>query len=106
MNSFPTKVASRAFNLREARPPSPVTDAASPAAEIAFLPGDYDLARLNCFNNDQPISVTRTQEELTYRVETHVANTARRFRYNCTAPGPEGGFFWYSIPWVNPAIAE
>lgn len=105
MNTYPVKVNSLAFNLQEVLPPSPVTDQPSPAAELAFLPGPYDLARLACFNNDQPVSVEPVAERR-YRVETQVVNTTRRFRYNCTAPGPGGRYFWYSIPWVNPAIAE
>jgi len=44
--------------------------------------------------------------EAIFRVSTSVENRSRRFRYNCTAPGENGRYYWYSIPWINPAIAE
>ncbi|MEX2366736.1 MAG: polysaccharide deacetylase family protein, partial [Pseudohongiellaceae bacterium] len=106
MNTFPVKVNSLAFNLLSESPDSPVTSESSPSAVIAFQEGDYNLEQLACYNNNQPIQVTALSEPRTFRVETSVLNNSRRFRYNCTAPGPSGRFFWYSIDWVNPAIPE
>ena len=40
------------------------------------------------------------------RVIPVLDNRSRRFRYNCTAPGRDGRFHWYSIPFTNPAISE
>lgn len=104
MNSYRVKVNSLAFNLDEVEPQSPVTEEGSPSAFIRFLPGDYNLSQLGCFNNDQSIEVSA--EDGGYRIRTHIDNTSRRFRYNCTAPGPEGRYFWYSVDWVNPGIPE
>lgn len=105
MNTYPVKVNSLAFNLDEVLPGSPVTDEPGPSAVLAFLPGAYDLARLSCYNDDMPIQVSAIGEGR-YRVESRLENAGRRFRYNCTAPGPEGRYYWYSIPWVNPSIPE
>jgi len=106
MNTYPVKVRSLAFNVRVVEPVSPVTSENSPAAILDFE-GAYRLDALNCFNNDVPMRITQLDAVAqTYRVETEVKNQSRRFRYNCTAPGPDGRFFWYSIPWVNPDVKE
>lgn len=106
MNTFPEKVASLAFNVRIADPPSPVTASLSPAAVLDF-DGNYRFDALNCFNNNTPMRISPVDAAAgVYRVETGVENRSRRFRYNCTAPGPDGRFFWFSVPWVNPAVLE
>lgn len=104
MDSFRVKVNSLAFNIREVQPQNPITDDPSPSAFIRFADGDYRLGQLGCFNNDQPIDVSA--EDDGYRISTHIENTSRRFRYNCTAPGPGDRYFWYSIDWINPDIPE
>lgn len=104
MNGFQVKVNSLAFDIDSVEPQSPVTDEASPTALLRFADTDNRPGQLNCFNNDQPIEVS--QEDKGYQVSTHIENSARRFRYNCTAPGPDGRYFWYSIDWVNPDIPE
>lgn len=101
MNTFPTKVQSLAFNVAIVAPDSPVTDEVSPVAELQFS-GEYRFDALNCFNNNQPMEVEALPEHGRYRVSTSVVNEARRFRYNCTAPGPEGRFYWFAIPFLNP----
>ena len=106
LNSFSTKVNSLAFNVRIVEPETPVTTEQSPQAVIQF-DGDYRLDALACFNNDQPMSISEIDAESgQYRLSTDVRNTGRRFRYNCTAPGADGRYYWYSIPWVNPRIPE
>jgi peptidoglycan/xylan/chitin deacetylase (PgdA/CDA1 family) len=106
MNSYPVKVNSLAFDLTVSYPDSPVTAAAAPEAVLDFN-GDYRLDALACFNNDEPMQVVvhnaATQQ---YRIKPQRGNSTRRFRYNCTAPGSEGRYYWYSVPWVNPAITE
>lgn len=104
MNSFRIKVNSLAFDIRAAQPESPVTDEASPSAFIRFGEGNYNPDQLGCFNNDQPIEVSA--EDDGYRISSHIENSSRRFRYNCTAPGPDERFFWYSVDWINPDIPE
>jgi peptidoglycan/xylan/chitin deacetylase (PgdA/CDA1 family) len=106
MNTFPVKVQSLAFDLRMVRPDTPVTDSPTPDAVLDFN-GDYRLDALTCYNNDQTmqISVENAGQQI-YRVLPAQGNSARRFRYNCTAPGRDGRYYWYSIPWVNPALPD
>lgn len=107
MNTFPTKVQSLAFTLDSVSPESPVTRSAKPEALLDFADNQPGLDRLACYNNSEMITVTAVNAGLgRFRVSTQVENKTRRFRYNCTAPGRNGRYYWYSIPWVNPAITE
>jgi biofilm PGA synthesis lipoprotein PgaB len=106
MNTFPTKVQSLAFNVSIVEPASPVTSDRSPPAELQFS-GDYRFDALNCFNNNQAMQVTAVAGAARrFRIATTVVNEARRFRYNCTAPGADGRFYWFSVPFLNPAVAD
>jgi peptidoglycan/xylan/chitin deacetylase (PgdA/CDA1 family) len=102
MNNFPTKMLSRAFNVRLLSPDSPVTTSAKPEALLDFE-DNYRFDALSCFYNDRPIRVTEAnKDEKQFLVSAEVQTTERRYRYNCTAPGPDGRYFWYSILWINP----
>ncbi|MEY4643039.1 MAG: hypothetical protein RLZZ227_3033 [Pseudomonadota bacterium] len=106
MNTFATKVQSLAFDVKLLSPDSPVTNMQLPEAVLDF-DGDYRFDALNCFNDNHPMQVeAEDMAEQRYRIRPLAANTTRRFRYNCTAPAREGRFYWYSIPWVNPALAS
>jgi poly-beta-1,6-N-acetyl-D-glucosamine N-deacetylase len=107
MNTFPNKVKSLAFTLDNISPASPLSSEQSPGAEIDFSNGTPGLAQLACFNNGDSINIeVLDAESARFRVSTHIENRSRRFRYNCTAPGPDNRYFWYSIPWINPAVPE
>ena len=107
MNTYPTKMMSLAFNVEELSPISPVTNSKSPEAFLDFSNDQAGLEQLTCFNNNEMITpVLEDAEESQYRISTHIENSSRRFRYNCTAPAGNGRYYWYSIPWVNPDIAE
>ena len=106
MNTFPVKMNSLAFRLEIRSPDSPITEEVSPSAVLDFE-GQYRFSALTCFNNNEPMQIELLDEdERLYRIETSVRNTSRRFRYNCTLPGQNGRYYWYSVPWTNPAIAE
>ena len=107
MNTFPNKVKSLAFTLDGVSPQTPVTSDNSPDAELDFAEGTPGLSQLACYHNNQNMQVeVLDADELVYRVSSTTESNGRRFRYNCTAPGRDGRYYWYSIPWVNPAIAE
>ena len=107
MNTFPNKVKSLVFNLDSITPISPITAMQNPSAEIDFSRRIPRINELSCFNNSEIINVELLdQETMHFRITTHIENQGRRFRYNCTAPGPEGRYYWYSIPWINPANPE
>lgn len=106
LRSFAPKASSLAFNVRIAEPESPVTSSRSPSAILDFS-GTYRLDALTCFNNDQTMEIALVDAGAQqYRISTPVENRGRRFRYNCTAPGHDGRFYWFSVPWFNPAIPD
>lgn len=106
LNTYTVKVNSLAFDVKLVEPRSQVTSATRPAALLDFN-GDYRLDALSCFNNDHPMRVTEENaEEQQFRIVPQQDNRSRRFRYNCTAPGPAGRFYWYTVPWVNPVVTE
>jgi hypothetical protein len=106
LDTFAVKVDSLAFNVELVSPDSPVTDEQEPEAVLDF-DGDYRFDALNCFNNNEAMQVTvEDQAEQRYRIKPVSANSARRFRYNCTAPARDGRFYWYSVTWVNPALDD
>lgn len=106
LTTFAVKVNSLAFNVKQAEPASQVTSSRLPEVLLDF-DGSYRLDALTCFNNDKPMQLTveDAQQQL-YRVVPLQENHSRRFRYNCTAPGPSGRYYWYTVPWVNPALTE
>ncbi|MBN4059822.1 MAG: polysaccharide deacetylase [SAR86 cluster bacterium] len=111
MNTFPNKVRSLAFTLDSITPDSPITTGLSPSVEINFSGEIPRINQLTCFNNNEAINIeVLDAEAMSFRITTHIENHSRRFRYNCTVPGAEGKYegryYWYSIPWVNPAIPE
>ena len=106
LSSFAPKAGSLAFNVRIVEPESPVTSLRSPSAILDFS-GSYRLDALSCFNNDQTMTIAVVDAGAQqYRISTPVENRGRRFRYNCTAPGRDGRFYWFSVPWFNPAIPD
>lgn len=106
LSSFAPKAKSLAFNVSIAEPASPVTTDQSPSALLDFN-GTYRLDALTCFNNDQTMQIAVVDAgNQQYRISTPVQNKGRRFRYNCTAPGRDGRFYWFSVPWFNPAIPD
>jgi len=105
MNTFPTKVQSLAFSVSKVYPNDPVTDKRSPGAILSFEESQSGLSQLGCFNNNEAIRV-ETAGDGSFEISTHIENKSRRFRYNCTAPGGDGRYYWFSIPWINPAVQE
>lgn len=106
LRTFATKVNALAFNvIRE--PASPITREQAPAVILGF-DGDYRLDALSCFHNDQPMDIAPMVGPMAkqYVLESPSRSTSRRFGYNCTAPGPDGRYYWYSVLWINPDIAE
>lgn len=106
MGTYITKVNSLALNVSIAEPTTVITDSRSPWAELEFK-AQYPFQSLSCFNNNVPMQITTVDVvKQRYKIATDVSNTSRRFRYNCTLPGNNGRYYWYSVPWVNPSIAE
>lgn len=106
LDTFATKVQSLAFNVQLLEPHTPLTDSQQPEAVLDFN-GDYRFDALNCFSNNERMEVTvENAAEQQYRIKPLSPTTTRRFRYNCTAPARDGRFYWYTVTWVNPALAD
>ena len=111
LESASLKFATLPFNVRILEPESPVTNAPNPAVTLKFSPaqtGAYDLARLGCFANSQPLALTWIDREAgIVRLKPETTFSARRWRYICTAPNiGSRRFHWYSIQWINPEMPE
>ena len=106
MDTFATKVQSLAFDVKLIAPDTPVTSDPKPEAVLDF-DGAYRFDALNCFNNNELMEISvEDAEAQQYRITPRSGNTARRFRYNCTAPAQDGRFYWYTVTWVNPALDD
>ena len=111
LESASLKFATLPFNVRLLEPESPVTDAPSPTATLQFSEaevGAYDLRSLGCFASGQPIPMVWLDRNAgIVRLEPQASFSSRRWRYICTAPDiGSRRFHWYSVQWINPAIAE
>ncbi len=107
MTTFPNKVRSLAFTLNTKTELDPITNDPSPSAVLDIENQDFILEQLSCYNNGESINISLLNEtEAIFRIDSHIENFSRRFRYNCTAPGKQGRYFWYSIPWINPLVQE
>jgi peptidoglycan/xylan/chitin deacetylase (PgdA/CDA1 family) len=104
MNTFRTKVGSLAFDIASVSPENRNTSSGNPEATLALLPGEYKVEEVGCFHNNEPMQLETEGNSITMNSDQR--SSSRRFRYNCTAPGREGRYYWYSVDWVNPAVRE
>ena len=100
MGQFRTKVASRPLPVISAQPWDPISTSALPKVEITLGPTDARLGELACYVSGQG------RVEIDWQVpdERFVVAPARplppgRNRVNCTAPGNDGRYFWFSHQW-------
>jgi hypothetical protein len=104
MRTFPTKVRTLPLPILSAEPQEPVVedDVWQPTLALAFKPGVSAEKRLTCFVNGSPDVEYRwadggTVVEVTPKGVLQVG----RNRYNCTLPGPQGRYHWYSHNWMR-----
>ena len=103
---FRVKVASLPFPIRHITPLSPVlgnVDSA-PRLTITLHATHARLERLNCFASGMGTATVTwdSREDLRFSVTAERPPTSRRSRYNCTAPSPlSGRYYWYSHPWLR-----
>ena len=98
-----TKFATKAFNVTQVSPESPVSEVRDPSVTLQFKPGDYALAQIGCFANSQPLQMNWLNRD-TGLVELVPDQqfSGRRWRYICTAPDPgSNSFYWYSVQWIK-----
>ncbi|MDR0780091.1 MAG: polysaccharide deacetylase family protein [Pseudomonadales bacterium] len=105
LRSFSDKVKSLAFNVKS-EAATPITTAQAPEVVLDF-DGDYRFDAMTCYHNNERMQIIAEDKAAQrYRLRSPTKSTTRRFHYNCTAPGPNGRYYWYSTLWINPAIAD
>jgi poly-beta-1,6-N-acetyl-D-glucosamine N-deacetylase len=106
LKSFGPKALSLAFNVAIEPPVDPITSKQNPEVVLDF-DGSYRFDAMTCYANDKLMKIevidAATQK---YRLTNATPSKNRRFRYNCTAPGRDGRYYWFSVPWLNPAIPD
>jgi len=103
---FKQKVQSLAFAIRKVQPWSPLIAAnTAPRLEITLAKSDARLDQLACFVSGQGAVAVEwlDRNKRQFAVQAAVALPTGRSRYNCTAPSPQPGrYFWFSHLWIAP----
>lgn len=98
-----TKLRSRALPVERIEPWDPVSTP-TPVLDVwlaADLPGAADPSRLNCFVSGQgAVPVEWIEPGRQFRVSPPEPLGVGRSRVNCTLPGPEGRYAWFSHQWL------
>jgi len=100
MQEFEVKISSLPLPVVNVAPWEPVVSEAHP--EIAVTLGDLDAAmdQFACFVGGQGrVPVRWIGENRTFTVRPQRPLGPGRHRINCTVPGKDGRFYWYSHPW-------
>jgi peptidoglycan/xylan/chitin deacetylase (PgdA/CDA1 family) len=104
--NFHTKVASLPLPVTGVEPTAVTLKKVGnpPTLKLTVLPDEARISRLNCFASDQgevPVTwINRQKQRIS--VVAPAPLTGPRSRYNCTAPSPfPGRFYWYSHPWFR-----
>ncbi len=103
---FRSKAASRALPVIAVEPWDPVVISAAHAPRMTFrlAMSDARLSELACFaSHVGRIEVKAVEgEALVFTTQAPEPLPRGRSRYNCTAPSPEPGrYFWFSQPWLQ-----
>lgn len=100
LNGFGTKAFSRPLAVSRIEPWDPVTGP-EPLLEVWLAPSAARLDQLACFVGGQgSVPVDWQEKGRQFRVAPTAPFRAGRQRVNCTAPGADGRFFWFSHQWL------
>jgi peptidoglycan/xylan/chitin deacetylase (PgdA/CDA1 family) len=107
---FSEKLKMHALPVKVVRPLTAVIGTENPPQlELQVLDlQSVDLSRMNCFLGGKPDCLVEKIAGKTgyYRIIAKHKLTARRSKYTLTAPGREGGWYWFSQLWVNSEVEE
>lgn len=106
MDGFRTKIASLALPVLSVEPWEPVITAANNPPRLRASLGDSEarLGQLACFVSGQGRVDVEWEDRKARRfaVQAEAPLPVGRSRYNCTAPSPQAGrYYWYSHPWIR-----
>ena len=100
MDQFRTKVASMPMPIDSITPWNPLVSTGMPHIDVVLGESDARLGDLACFVGGQgPVEVEWLLERRRFRVSPVEPLGAGRQRVNCTAPGSDGRYVWFSHPW-------
>jgi len=103
---FKQKLNSLAFPVTAIRPWEPVVlTKQAPRMEMELGESDARLDQLSCFVSGQGAVAVEWLDRKARRfvVQAPAALPRGRSRYNCTAPSPQPGrYFWFSHLWIVP----
>ncbi|WP_455217801.1 polysaccharide deacetylase family protein [Kaarinaea lacus] len=107
-SEFKQKLNSLAFPILKQSPWDPVFSENNnpPLLELTLGDSDARVKQLTCFVSGQGRVDIRwkNREKNHFSVQAKSPLGAGRSRYNCTAPSPQAGrFYWYSHLWINPS---
>jgi len=101
IDPFRTKVASLPMPVESVVPWDPVVTAPQPIIEVQLGKTDARLGELACFVGGQGRVEPRWIEpRRRFTVRPGQPLDTGRHRVNCTAPGPEGRYLWFSHAWI------
>ncbi len=102
MDGFITKVHSAPMPVVDQSPLDPVrTEARAPQLTVT-LAADADItpAQVTCFYGAEVLQPQVAANGQAFSVQGEADLPIGRSRYNCTAPNPAGGFYWFSHLWI------
>jgi len=103
MDQFRTKVASLPLPVRDVIPWEPVVTTTQPRIEVTLVEehGLTRLAELACFVAGQGrVEVEWLEQGRRFAVGPKKPFGSGRRRVNCTAPGTDGRYYWFSHAWI------
>lgn len=107
MKSFKLKVNTLPMSVIAQRINTVITDDNPPALHLTFKNPlkKSTQAQFNCFASDGLKLLWKSDKSVSIIAKKPL--TGRRSKYNCTMPsGQKERYYWHSVQWVNPKIAE
>ena len=102
-DEFKTKVMSLAMPLQQTPQVDPVITETRPILKLKLDKSVAPLKQLTCYASGQGRIEIQKLNDYEYSVQAKDDLPAGRSRYNCTAPSPQAGrFYWFSQPWIRP----
>ncbi len=106
MPSFKTKVNTLAMPIKTKKV-DPIFTQNPPKLTLEFTQtlSQHQIINFNCFASGGASVIWQSNKKV--EVVAKKPLTSRRNKYNCTMPsGQKSRYYWHSVQWINPEIAE
>ncbi len=104
MKSFPLKVRSLPLSVSDIEPDSGIApqDGRIGPLTLHLHPGEWSASQVACYALGKTLDIAwQNKEKTELEVQMPDQLPLGRSRVNCTAPGPDGRWFWFSKDWVR-----